>query len=58
IHFVRQSVHNMPHLSPETIHVGPPGLHAQWTIECTIGNLGQEIKSHSQPYANLSERGL
>ncbi|KAJ7020029.1 hypothetical protein C8F04DRAFT_1197122 [Mycena alexandri] len=58
IHFVRQSVHNMPHLGPETIRVGPPGLHAQWTIERTIGNLGQEIKSHSQPYANLSERGL
>ncbi|KAJ7032353.1 hypothetical protein C8F04DRAFT_1358364 [Mycena alexandri] len=58
IHFVRQSVHNLPHLGPETIRVGPPGLHAQWTIERTIGNLGQEIKSHSQPYANLSERGL
>ncbi|KAJ7768053.1 hypothetical protein DFH07DRAFT_718002, partial [Mycena maculata] len=58
IPFVRQSVHNMSHLGPETIRVGPPGLYAQWTIERTIGNLGQEIKSHSQPYANLSERGL
>ncbi|KAJ6459140.1 hypothetical protein C8R47DRAFT_1328050 [Mycena vitilis] len=58
IHFVRQSVHNMTHLGPETVRVGPPGLYAQWTIERTIGNLGQEIKSHSQPYANLSERGL
>ena len=27
-------------------------------MERTIGNLGQEIKLHSDPYANLSERGV
>jgi hypothetical protein len=58
IHFVRQSVHTMTHLAPETIRVGPAALYSQWTMERTIGNLGQEIKSDSQPYANLSERGL
>ncbi|KAJ6564265.1 hypothetical protein B0H19DRAFT_1067845 [Mycena capillaripes] len=58
IHFVRQSVHAMTHLAPETIRIGPPALHSQWPIERTIGNLGQEIKSDSQPYANLSERSL
>ncbi|KAF7370240.1 hypothetical protein MSAN_00654800 [Mycena sanguinolenta] len=49
IHFVRQSVHAMTHLAPECIRIGPPALHSQWPIERTIGNLGQEIKSHSQP---------
>jgi hypothetical protein len=27
-------------------------------MERTIGNLGEEIRQHSNPYANLSERGL
>ena len=27
-------------------------------MERTIGNLGQEIKQPSNPYANLSQRGL
>ncbi|KAJ7207714.1 hypothetical protein B0H12DRAFT_1034444, partial [Mycena haematopus] len=58
IHFVRQSVHVMTHLAPESLRIGPPALHSQWPIERTIGNLGQEIKSHSQPYANLSKRSL
>ncbi|KAJ6529004.1 hypothetical protein B0H19DRAFT_889358, partial [Mycena capillaripes] len=58
IHFVRQSVHAMSHLAPETIRIGPAPLYSQWTIERTIGNLGQEIKSHSEPYANLGERAL
>lgn len=58
IHFVQQSVHTMSHLGPEVIRVGPAPLYSQWPMERTIGNLGQEIKSPSQPYANLSERGL
>ncbi|KAJ7745021.1 hypothetical protein DFH07DRAFT_749135 [Mycena maculata] len=58
IHFVRQSVHVMSHLGPEVIRLGPASLYSQWTMERTIGNLGQEIKSDSQPYTNLSERGL
>ncbi|KAJ6535144.1 hypothetical protein B0H19DRAFT_1004445, partial [Mycena capillaripes] len=58
IHFVRQSVHVMSHLAPETIRLGPAPLYSQWTIERTIGNLGQEIKSQSEPYANLGERAL
>ncbi|KAF8475453.1 hypothetical protein JB92DRAFT_3283637 [Gautieria morchelliformis] len=37
---------------------GPPSLHATWTMERTIGDLGQEIRQPSNPYANLSERAL
>jgi hypothetical protein len=38
--------------------VGPLSLVTQWPLERTIGNLGQEVKQHSNPFANLSERGL
>ncbi|KAJ6479848.1 hypothetical protein C8R45DRAFT_906210 [Mycena sanguinolenta] len=58
IHFIRQSVHKFSHLGPEVIRLGPGSLYGQWTMEQTIGNLGREIRSHSQPYANLSQRGL
>jgi hypothetical protein len=58
IHFIRQSVHVMSHLGPEAIRIGPAALYSQWTMERTIGNLVQEMKSDSQPYANLSARGL
>jgi hypothetical protein len=58
IHFIRQSVHVMSHLGPEAIRIGPAALYSQWTMERTIGNLVQEMKTDSQPYANLSARGL
>jgi hypothetical protein len=31
---------------------------SQWTLERTIGNLGEEIKQPSNPFANLSQRGI
>ncbi|EGO03229.1 hypothetical protein SERLA73DRAFT_119031 [Serpula lacrymans var. lacrymans S7.3] len=43
LHFVRLSLHTAQHLGPEVR---------------TIGNLGQEIRQPSNPYANLSQRGL
>ena len=58
LHFVRQSVHAVTHLAPEVLRIGPPGCSSQWTMERTIGNLGQEIRQPSNPYANLSQRGL
>ncbi len=56
--FVRQCLHTLWHLGPETCRLGPPCLYAQWTMERTIGNLGQEIHLHSNPYANLTQRGI
>jgi hypothetical protein len=44
IHFVRQSVHLLTHIRPETLHTGPLACYAQWTLETTIGNLGREIR--------------
>ncbi|KAG1884126.1 hypothetical protein F4604DRAFT_1919969 [Suillus subluteus] len=37
---------------------GPPICYAQWTMERTIGNLRQEIRQPSCPYANLSQEGV
>lgn len=58
LHFVRPCIHQTNHLVAETIQKGPPVCYAQWTMERTIGNLGQEIRQPSQPYANLSQEGV
>ncbi|KAG2340367.1 hypothetical protein BDR05DRAFT_1002561 [Suillus weaverae] len=58
LHFVRPCVHQTNHLVTETIQKGPPVCYAQWTMERTIGNLGQEIRQLSWPYANLSQEGV
>ncbi|KAG1768973.1 hypothetical protein EDD22DRAFT_771576 [Suillus occidentalis] len=58
LHFVRPCVHQTNHLVAETIQKGPPVCYAQWTMERTIGNLGQEIRQPSRPYANLSREGV
>ena len=56
IHFVCQSIHYLMHMAPETSRVGPNLYYSQWPIERTIGNLGEELKQHSNPYRNFSER--
>jgi len=58
IHFVRPCVHQVVHLVSETIFKGPPICYAQWTMECTIGNLGEQIRQPSKPFANLSREGV
>ncbi|KAJ7265583.1 hypothetical protein C8J57DRAFT_1330006, partial [Mycena rebaudengoi] len=56
LHFCRQSLHQLVHRAPEIIRLGPGAYYTQWTMERTIGNLGEEIKQHSNPYANLAQR--
>ncbi len=58
LHFCRQSIHALLHLVPEVTRIGPPICSSQWTMERTIGNLGEEIRQPSNPYSNLSQRGL
>ncbi len=58
IHFVWPCVHSVVHLPREVICLGPPVCSSQWTLEQTIGNLGEEIKQPSNPFANLSQRGI
>ncbi|ETW76855.1 hypothetical protein HETIRDRAFT_125856 [Heterobasidion irregulare TC 32-1] len=58
LHFCRQSVHALSHLARQVTRCGPPGYTTQFTMERMIGDLGGEIKQHSNPYANLSQRGV
>ncbi|KIK25335.1 hypothetical protein PISMIDRAFT_9691 [Pisolithus microcarpus 441] len=58
LHFIRPCVHQVLHLITEAMHKGPPICYAQWTMERTIGNLGQEICQPSKPYKNLAEEGV
>ncbi|KAG2740820.1 hypothetical protein P692DRAFT_201842418 [Suillus brevipes Sb2] len=55
IHFVRQSVHAIDHYGNEVKTKGPLICASQWTMECTIGNLVEEIQQPSNPYANLGQ---
>jgi hypothetical protein len=43
LHFCRQSIHALLHIGPEIPRLGPGVCYTQWTMERTIGNLGQEI---------------
>jgi hypothetical protein len=58
IHFIRQSIHLLTHIASETIRIGPLSCYSQWTIETAIGNLGAEIRSDQNPYANIAQRGI
>ncbi|KAI0041645.1 hypothetical protein FA95DRAFT_1610837 [Auriscalpium vulgare] len=58
IHFCRQSIHGLSHVAPGTVLNGPACYYEQWVLERTIGNLGEEIKQPSMPFANLAQRGL
>ena len=38
--------------------LGPPCYYTQWITERTIGNLTEEMKQPSLPFANLAQHGL
>ncbi|KAG7098203.1 hypothetical protein E1B28_000171 [Marasmius oreades] len=56
LHFVRPCVHALTHLVPELLRLGSLLELSQYTMECTIGNLVQELRLHSNPYENVSQR--
>ncbi|KAF8578619.1 hypothetical protein K439DRAFT_1648728 [Ramaria rubella] len=58
LHFVQPCIHACLHLGLEVPRLGTPSMYLVWTMERTIGNLGEEIGQPSNPYHNLSERGL
>ncbi|KAF8576405.1 hypothetical protein K439DRAFT_1229639, partial [Ramaria rubella] len=58
LHLVWPCIHALLHLGLEVPCLGPPMLYLTWTMECMIGNLGEELKLHSNPCANLLEHGL
>ncbi|EIW80031.1 hypothetical protein CONPUDRAFT_27571, partial [Coniophora puteana RWD-64-598 SS2] len=58
IHFVRPWIHALTHLARETVRKGPPICSSQWTMERMIGDLGGDIRSHVNPFANLANIAL
>lgn len=58
MHFCRHSIHGNLHHGAETTRLGPLRNLAQWLMERLIGNLGQEVKQPSNPFQNMSQRGL
>jgi hypothetical protein len=58
LHFCRPALHGVLHLAHEVARLGPPCYYSQWTMERTIGNLTEEMKQPSKPYANLAQRGI
>jgi len=58
VHFVRQSIHLVTHIAPETLRAGPLACYAQWMLETAIGNLGREIRQDRDLYMNLTQRAI
>jgi hypothetical protein len=58
LHMIRPCIHLLRHIASEVLRVGPLACSSQWTLERTIGNLGEEIRQPSNPFANLSQRGI
>ena len=54
LHFVRQCVHSLTHLSRETHRLGPLWLSSQWTMERVIGYLGSLLRQPSNAFRNLA----
>ncbi|KAF8588939.1 hypothetical protein K439DRAFT_1245373, partial [Ramaria rubella] len=58
LHFACPAIHGLLHLAMEIPRVGPPTLYSTWTMECTIGNLKEEVRLHSSPSENITRHGL
>ncbi|GJE92186.1 hypothetical protein PsYK624_083390 [Phanerochaete sordida] len=54
LHFIRQSIHALLHMAPETIRLGPYLIFAQWVMERLIGELGRDLKQPSNPWGNIA----
>lgn len=58
LHFVRQCLHSLIHLAPESLRCGPLSGCAQWCMENAVGSFGREVRSHSNMFANIANRGV
>ena len=58
LHFIRQCLHSLIHLAPETLRCGPLSGCAQWCMESAVGSFGREVRSHSNTFANIANRGV
>ena len=58
LQFVRQCLHSLTHLANETLRCGPLSGCAQWCMESAVGSFGREVRSHSNPFANIANCGV
>lgn len=58
LHFCRPCVHTLLHVCDEVTQVGPGAYSTQFTMEHMIGDLAQEIRQPSNPFANLTQCAL
>ena len=58
MHFCHLCIHTLLHACLKVMQVGSGAYSTQFTMECTIGNLGQEIWQPSNPFANLAQHAL
>ena len=58
LHFARQCLHSLTHLASETLRCGPLSGCAQWCMENAVGSFGREVRSHSNTFANIANRGV
>ncbi|KIJ46609.1 hypothetical protein M422DRAFT_59584 [Sphaerobolus stellatus SS14] len=58
LHFLRPCVHGVLHFGLEIPRLCPSSLYSANTIERTVGNLGEEVKQPSNPFANLAQQAL
>jgi hypothetical protein len=54
VHFVRPWIHSLLHMPAEVARIGPLSYYAQWTLERLIGLLEDDLRLHSDPYANIA----
>lgn len=58
LHFVRQSIHALIHMGPETVRIGPYIIVSQWTMERVIGDLVRDMRQPSHAFENIAEVAL
>jgi hypothetical protein len=58
LQFCRPCIHTLLHIASEALRVGPGAYTTQYAMERLIGDLGQEIRQQSNPFANLSRRAV
>ena len=59
IHFCHPAIHTLAAHGPsEVIQAGPGVYSSQYTMERTVGDLGQGIWQPSNPFSNLSARAM
>lgn len=58
LHFIRQCLHSLTHLASETLRCGPLSGCAQWCMESAVGSFGREVRSHSNTFTNIANRGV